>query len=162
LAFGVLTVVGLTAFFESFAILEDPFTAFLALDGIDVREELEVLHFTQLINTRKLIFPTAASYPLGRRAALTTTTGMTSGTELQRFGIPPVQAHHLTSHTPQADTCHHDVHSSCQDIMEDLELGTPIDHPDVQSYRRITMFTESHSNDPLATSQSSTMGRGHQ
>jgi hypothetical protein len=40
-AFGILTALGLTALFESLQVLEDPFTAFLALDGIDVREEFE-------------------------------------------------------------------------------------------------------------------------
>ena len=37
-AFGIVTALGLTALFESLQVLEDPFTAFLALDGIDVRE----------------------------------------------------------------------------------------------------------------------------
>lgn len=38
IAFGIITALGLTALFESLQVLEDPFTAFLALDGIDVRE----------------------------------------------------------------------------------------------------------------------------
>lgn len=37
-AFAIITALGLTALFESLQVLEDPFTAFLALDGIDVRE----------------------------------------------------------------------------------------------------------------------------
>ena len=37
-SFGIITALGLTALFESLQVLEDPFTAFLALDGIDVRE----------------------------------------------------------------------------------------------------------------------------
>ena len=37
-AFGIITAIGLTALFESLQVLEDPFTCFLALDGIDVRE----------------------------------------------------------------------------------------------------------------------------
>ena len=71
IAFGIITALGLVALFESHQILEDPFTAFLALDGIDVREEFEVLHYAQLINTRKLVFPDAHVYPAARRAALT-------------------------------------------------------------------------------------------
>jgi hypothetical protein len=71
IAFGVITTLGLVALFESHQILEDPFTAYLALDGIDVREEFEVLHYAQLINTRKLLFPDAHVYPAARRAALT-------------------------------------------------------------------------------------------
>jgi hypothetical protein len=71
IAFGIITALGLVALFESHQILEDPFTAYLALDGIDVREEFEVLHYAQLSNTRKLIFPDAPAYPAARRAALT-------------------------------------------------------------------------------------------
>jgi hypothetical protein len=71
IAFGMITALGLVALFESHQILEDPFTAYLALDGIDVREEFEVLHYAQLINTRKLVFPDAPVYPAARRAALT-------------------------------------------------------------------------------------------
>jgi hypothetical protein len=71
IAFGIITALGLIALFESQQILEDPFTAYLALDGIDVREEFEVLHFAQLTNTRKLVFPDAPVYPAARRAALT-------------------------------------------------------------------------------------------
>jgi hypothetical protein len=97
IAFGVITALGLVALFESHQILEDPFTAYLALDGIDVREEFEVLHYAQLTNTRKLVFPDAPIYPAARRAALTSqsmrlgkhkkrlspTTTMISGEELQ-------------------------------------------------------------------------------
>jgi hypothetical protein len=71
IAFGIVTALGLIALFESQQILEDPFTAYLALDGIDVHEEFEVLHYAQLINTRKLVFPDAPVYPAARRAALT-------------------------------------------------------------------------------------------
>jgi hypothetical protein len=71
IAFGIVTALGLIALFESQQILEDPFTAYLALDGIDVHEEFEVLHYAQLINTRKLVFPDAPAYPAARRAALT-------------------------------------------------------------------------------------------
>jgi hypothetical protein len=70
IAFGLLTALGLTALFESLQVLEDPFVAYLALDGIDVREEFEVLLWSSLINTRKIVFPDAPSYPVGRRSAL--------------------------------------------------------------------------------------------
>jgi hypothetical protein len=69
--FGILTAVGLTALFESLQVLEDPFVAYLALDGIDVREEFEVLMWSSLVNTRKLVFPDASPFPYNRRAALT-------------------------------------------------------------------------------------------
>ena len=96
ISFGIITALGLTMLFESLQILEDPFVAFLALDGIDVREEFEVLHFAQLLATRKLVFPDAPEYPAGRRAALTSKskkpgTGTGTGTGL---GLPPMQIHH--------------------------------------------------------------------
>jgi hypothetical protein len=92
IAFGVITALALTALFESLQVLEDPFTAFLALDGIDAREEFEVLHFAQLIQTRKLVFPDAPEYPAGRRAALTSWNGRPGA--LMQIGTPPTQTFH--------------------------------------------------------------------
>ena len=34
-----------------------PFVAFVTLDGIDIREELQVLHWQQLVSARNAIFP---------------------------------------------------------------------------------------------------------
>jgi len=99
--------------FESLQILEDPFVAFLALDGIDVREEFEVLHFAQLLSTRKLVFPDAPEYPAGRRAALTSKSkkpGTGTGTGL---GLPPMQIHHH----------HHRQVSSLPDLTEEVDTG---------------------------------------
>lgn len=69
-AFGMITTIGLTALFESLQVLEDPFVGFLTLDGIDVREEFEVLMWSTLVKTRRMIFPDAPPYPTGRRAAM--------------------------------------------------------------------------------------------
>eukprot|EP00550_Attheya_septentrionalis_P004428 CAMPEP_0198283520 /NCGR_PEP_ID=MMETSP1449-20131203/3086_1 /TAXON_ID=420275 /ORGANISM="Attheya septentrionalis, Strain CCMP2084" /LENGTH=633 /DNA_ID=CAMNT_0043980153 /DNA_START=181 /DNA_END=2082 /DNA_ORIENTATION=+ len=63
IAFAIITSLGLTALFESIQVLEDPFVAFITLDGIDVREEFQVLHWQQLVNTRDIIFPLADPYP---------------------------------------------------------------------------------------------------
>ena len=71
IAYGIITAIGLTALFESLQLLEDPFVAYLTLDGIDVREEFEVLLWSSLVQTRNLIFPDAPPYPVNRRAALT-------------------------------------------------------------------------------------------
>lgn len=60
--FAIITAMGLTALFESIQVLEDPFVAFLTLDGIDVREEFQVLHWQQLVNTREMIFPSAPPF----------------------------------------------------------------------------------------------------
>jgi hypothetical protein len=93
----VIVALALTGLFLSLEVLEDPFTAFLALDGIDVREEFEVLHFVQLMHTRDLVFPSAPPYPSGRRAALRPEKkkmlGDTAGAP-SFIGKPPVQEHH--------------------------------------------------------------------
>jgi len=62
-AFGIITSLALTCLYNSIYQLEDPFMAKLALDGIDVHEELVVLHFQQLINSRKFFFPHAPELP---------------------------------------------------------------------------------------------------
>ena len=69
-AFGVVTALALTALFESLQVLEDPFVATLKLDGIDCREEFQVLLWNSLVNTRRSIFPNAQPFPEGRRKAL--------------------------------------------------------------------------------------------
>jgi len=67
--FGIITSLSLSALFESIRVLEDPFVANLALDGIDVHEELSVLHFYQLIHARRILYPKAVDFddPLGSK-----------------------------------------------------------------------------------------------
>jgi hypothetical protein len=103
IAFGLLTAIGLTALFESLQVLEDPFTAYLALDGIDVREEFEVLLWSSLVNTRKLIFPDAPPYPVCRRAALTALTSENHQSThfAPRMPSPPPQKHQQQQSTPE-------------------------------------------------------------
>lgn len=66
LAFGILfslvTPLCLTALFESMRVIEDPFVGSITLDGIDVKEEFEVLNFHQLINARMTVFPDASPF----------------------------------------------------------------------------------------------------
>lgn len=112
IAFGIITALGLSMLFESLQILEDPFTAFLALDGIDVKEEFEVLHFAQLLSTRKLIFPDAPAYPAGRRAALLGTLARPS----TGLGMPPMQSHHVPSNMTHR---HAKTLSSLPDLTEE-------------------------------------------
>lgn len=59
IVFSVVTTIALGAIFESIEVLEDPFVGSTLLDGIDVQQELHVLHWQQLVNTRELIFPDA-------------------------------------------------------------------------------------------------------
>jgi hypothetical protein len=152
IAFGIITAIGLTALFESQQILEDPFTAFLALDGIDVREEFEVLHFAQLINTRKLVFPDAPAYPVGRRAALTSRSNVPS--MLYAFGHPPVQSHHRRSVLSSGSLAGFNVVgvdlpsvgpedvTGYDEEAADVELGTPMEQDDNGSIRE-TGFVDS-------------------
>ncbi len=64
--FALITPLCLTALFESMTNLEDPFVGWTTLDGIDVAEELEVLHWHQLKNARMELFPDAAPFNLTR------------------------------------------------------------------------------------------------
>ena len=48
--FAILTPLLLTALFQTMQAMEDPFVGWVSLDGIDVPEELEILHFQQLIS----------------------------------------------------------------------------------------------------------------
>jgi hypothetical protein len=151
--FGIITAVGLTALFESLQVLEDPFTAFLALDGIDVREEFEVLHFSQLINTRKLVFPDAPAYPPGRRSALT---GKSKVNKLL-VGKPPTQVHHhhtaRTSEVPSVVSLGTSLplqeEASMADLLSpsaweqlDEELGLPLESDDNASIIRESYFVD--------------------
>lgn len=61
-AFAVTTSLALSALYESVQVLEDPFVAVLTLDGIDVYEELAVLYYQQLVETRRTIFPNAPEF----------------------------------------------------------------------------------------------------
>ena len=97
IANGVIVAFALTGLFLSLEVLEDPFTAFLALDGIDCREEFEVLHFAQLIHTRQLVFPDAYPFPSSRRAALLRNP-LNDGT-ISFTGISPVSAHLVAGST---------------------------------------------------------------
>lgn len=116
IAFGVVAVFGLTGLFESLQVLEDPFITYLALDGIDVREELEVLHFAQLVNTRKLVFPEAPPYPPGRRCALTG--DIQSSKKHYKIGYPPVQNYHDRRQ-------HQSRHSRAQSLVSSVGVHSP-------------------------------------
>ena len=60
--FATVTPFYLTALFESTQALEDPFVGYVSLDGIDVKEEFEILHWHQLVNARKILFPHAEDF----------------------------------------------------------------------------------------------------
>merc|ERR1711957_723822 len=62
IVFAVFASLCLNALFSGVEILEDPFVAFVTLDGIDIREEFQVLHYQQLISARDSTFPSASPY----------------------------------------------------------------------------------------------------
>ena len=136
IAFGIITALGLSALFEGLEIIEDPFTAYLALDGIDSQEDLEVLHFAQLISTRKMVFPQATNYPAARRSALTMYPKRNQHTKfgktherVSRCVPSHVQVHSRAppSQTHPISNCSNSVMSVCDDLSADpidLELGS--------------------------------------
>ena len=65
-ALGVVTTIALTALFECVRQLEDPFVNYVTLDGIDVREELVVLLYQELMTARAVTFPEAGEFKLKR------------------------------------------------------------------------------------------------
>mmetsp|Transcript_2681 Transcript_2681/g.6195 ORF Transcript_2681/g.6195 Transcript_2681/m.6195 type:complete len:644 (-) Transcript_2681:688-2619(-) len=102
----IITPLCLTALFESIQVLEDPFVGYITLDGIDVREEFQVLHWQQLVNARRIIFPYAPPFPAGPQ--------------------PPVMWEVLTEELPRDDLIEDSAHSSDATATidnTDLELG---------------------------------------
>lgn len=165
ICFGLLTALGLTMLFESQQILEDPFTAYLALDGIDVREEFEVLHFAQLTETRKLVFPDAPEYPAGRRAALTNHSSQKPTAHPHAIGLPPLQSHlhqyhygrdnhSLASRTTLGADKYRPVHASDDEEEEEdahTELGTRMDEGSTPTFRETRFHDDSESVSTLRT-----------
>jgi len=68
--FAILTPLVLTALFETMQIIEDPFVGWVSLDGIDVNEEMQILHFHQLISARNSLFPDAEPFEARSKAAI--------------------------------------------------------------------------------------------
>lgn len=98
LTMAFLTTLALTALFESIQVLEDPFVAYLTLDGIDVREEMEVLHWQQLVDARSILFPGAPPYPEASRQALSANQGV-SDAELGKLRPNLAQHRRVSTYT---------------------------------------------------------------
>merc|ERR1719291_49767 len=104
----------LSALFESIVELEDPFTGYITLDGIDCVEELQVLMWQQLINARKIIYPYAPLFPPGP--------------------APPVQWEHVTEDPSLKDDPEHgskDLNSMYQVSIKDLALSYPSENHEI-------------------------------
>ncbi|KAL7500656.1 hypothetical protein ACHAWT_009888 [Skeletonema menzelii] len=65
ITFAVITSLCLNALVEGIDILEDPFVGFVTLDGIDVREEFQVLHYQQLVSARNNLYKDEKKYGEG-------------------------------------------------------------------------------------------------
>ena len=70
--FAIITPLVLTALFQTMQVMEDPFVGWVTLDGIDVTEEMEVLHFHQFISARATLFPGAPPFEGKSKAAIVT------------------------------------------------------------------------------------------
>ncbi|KAL9185767.1 hypothetical protein ACHAXT_003544 [Thalassiosira profunda] len=68
ISLGIITSVALTGLFECVRQLEDPFVSHVTLDGIDVREELVVLAYQELMVGRRMLFPEAKEFALKKDA----------------------------------------------------------------------------------------------
>lgn len=82
--FAILTPLLLTALFQTMSSIEDPFVCWVSLDGIDVPEELEILHFQQLMSARKALFPDAPSYGEDKKAAIVSSAQLDLGGSTRR------------------------------------------------------------------------------
>ncbi len=67
IALGVMTSIALTGLFECVRQLEDPFVSHVTLDGIDVREELVVMPYKELMVARTMVFPMVDDFELRGR-----------------------------------------------------------------------------------------------
>ena len=71
ITFAVITSLCLNALVEGIDILEDPFVGFVTLDGIDVREEFQVLHYQQLVTARNNLYKDEKKYGEGDNFVIT-------------------------------------------------------------------------------------------
>ena len=144
IANGVIVALALTGLFLSLEVLEDPFTAFLALDGIDCREELEVLHYAHLVQTRKLVFPDAPHFPSLRRAALRDTA------ELSTF----------PSRSPHPDSSHGINQEPGVPAVVDLAVTDTVSNQDDQKVDATPSYRGKLKADILPTNGETTGSRG--
>lgn len=119
---GIFVTLALMALFQSIQVLEDPFIAYVTLDGIDVREELEVLFWQQLVDTRHMLFPDAPNYPESPREALTP--GGTIGiSKIEVAGKQGDQDSELGSLRKGSHTSHHRLKSFELPNFQDIGMG---------------------------------------
>ena len=64
ITFSILTAIALTSLFESISQMEDPFVGIIALDGIDVTNDLRVEFRQELLDWRKELFPNGKAFEM--------------------------------------------------------------------------------------------------
>ena len=103
--FAILTPLVLTALFQTMQVMEDPFVGWVSLDGIDVREEMEILHFQQLISARKTLFPNAPDYEEESKAAIVSNAQIDMGASarVSRLSVPSAASPNATASAPKQD-----------------------------------------------------------
>lgn len=95
IALGVLTSLALTGLFECVKQIEDPFVSHVTLDAIDVREELVVLAFQELMVARKMLFPEAEAYVMKPDCGMGKESGSRSKAPVEKgFGIADRMSRH--------------------------------------------------------------------
>ena len=65
IAFAILTSIALTSLFETISQMEDPFVGIIALDGIDIKQELAIDFMNLLLDCRQQCIPDATPMVLG-------------------------------------------------------------------------------------------------
>jgi len=116
--FAILTPLVLTALFETMQIIEDPFVAWVSLDGIDVNEEMQILQFHQLISARNSLFPDAQPFELRSKAAIISLPMSLNSTEMRKSGHSRLGLDFDGSNLPTMDGSHRVSHFAV-DAMED-------------------------------------------
>ncbi len=94
ITFALITALCLNALLEGVEILEDPFVAFVTLDGIDVREEFKVLHWQQLVNARNYIFQKANPYGQARMVFAGDLADVEMGNQNENYSNYPLEENH--------------------------------------------------------------------
>ena len=64
ITFSILTAIALTSLFESISQMEDPFVGIIALDGIDVTNDLRVEFRQELLDWREELFPNGKAFEM--------------------------------------------------------------------------------------------------
>ena len=105
ISFATLTPIILMGLFEALEHLEDPFVGFVILDGINAREEFEVLHWHQLMTARNAMFPDAPPFerPKDSTDTIHGTIGEEGYTDSYENTTPDIDLNHSTLDQVEVD-----------------------------------------------------------